>query len=86
MNAFSANTIGLLVALIAIILILGWSFWLPKQSERTRAFLKILVAVIVIGYTWIPFDGEKIYYSILVTVFALYVISNEYKSGRKLSN
>ena len=85
MDTSTADLWGLAIALIAILLTIGWSLGLHKLSVRTRAFLKILVALIVIGYTWVPFDGERIYYSILITVFALYVINNEYRSVRRSS-
>ena len=84
MTTSTAAIWGLLFGLAAILLFLIFIFLLEKTSPRIRTIMKMLLAVIVIAYTWIPFDGNRFFESIMLTVFALYVINNEYHSLENL--
>jgi len=59
-------------------------FWSQKTSEKNQSYLKIFVATAAIVYTWIPLDENRIFVSVLLTVFAFYVIKNEYRSLKNL--
>jgi len=83
MTTTTAAIWGLLFGISALLLFGAFIFLLEKTSTRNRSIMKMLLAVIVITYTWIPFDGGRFFYSIMITVFALYVIQNEYLSLRK---
>jgi hypothetical protein len=79
MSLFTAALVGL----FGILLLIGFSIFIAKTSERNRSVMKMLLAGIVIAYTWIPFDGGRLSYPIMVTACALYVIQNEYLSLMK---
>jgi len=83
MTPSTAVIFGLLFGISAILLLFCFIFLLKKTSPRNQSIMKMLLAVIVIGYTWIPFDGSGFFYPIIVTALAIYVIQNEYRSLRK---
>lgn len=78
MTTTTANILGLFIAVFSILLFFGFLFWMENKPKRYKHFMRIIIALIVITYTWIPFETENIFYSILVTVFAIYVIRNEH--------
>jgi multisubunit Na+/H+ antiporter MnhB subunit len=85
MTPATAAILGLVFGISAILLFLCFVFLLEKTSSRNRSIMKILLAVIVIAYTWIPFDGSRFFESIMLTVFAVYIINKEYHLIRKLT-
>jgi hypothetical protein len=82
MSLFTAALVGL----FAMLLFVGFAFLLQKASEKYKSLLKILLALIVIGYTWIPFDSSTLFYSIVINVFGVYVIQNEYQLLKKITS
>jgi hypothetical protein len=78
MTSTTASILGLLFTALSILVFFGFLFWMENKPNRYKHFMRIIIALIVITYTWIQFESENIFYSILVTVFAIYVIRNEY--------
>lgn len=70
----------LIITSILTVLLLAIIIWQQFASKRSQTYFKMGSALVFILLLWLSEDKGKIYYSVLLSVFMVYIIYKEYIS------